>query len=74
MYMNDNCVNNPEILNQAVEAIRQDREGIIGLMNGGLKIPVLSIHCLVGLVSVYISKEYGMDSDRGWSWGPGVGS
>lgn len=61
MYRNDNCINNPEVLNQAVGAIRQDREGVVGLMNGGLKIPVLSIHCLIGFsLCLYLKRiRYG---------------
>lgn len=46
--MTTSCANNAEVLNQAVGAIRKDSEGVIGLVNGGLKIPVLSIHCMIG--------------------------
>lgn len=49
MCRNEDCFNNPEVLNQAIGAIRQDREGVIGLVNGGLKIPVLSIHCMIDI-------------------------
>lgn len=46
--MSTSCANNAEVLNQAVGAIGKDREGVIGLVNGGLKIPVLRIHCMIG--------------------------
>lgn len=73
MYRNDDCVNNPGVLNQAVGAIRQDREGVIGLVNGGLEIPVLSIHCMIGFnLCLYLKGiRYGQWQRLevgSWSW------